>query len=72
MPALGRFPAAADAALGSPQDGILDALNLMVRALDIIDTNNGPADAGCHLDHAIHCVRDWLAKASVTPNRTCQ
>ena len=36
------------------------ALDLMVRALDILDGQDVPGDIGCHLDHAIQRLREWL------------
>lgn len=40
------------------------ALDLMVEALALIDANDGPGDAGCYLDHAIHRLRDWIDTGS--------
>jgi hypothetical protein len=39
------------------------ALALMEQALAIIDAHGGPADAGAHLDLAIHRLREWLAES---------
>lgn len=39
-----------------------EALDLMARALAILDANDVPADAGAHLDHAMHRLRDWIAE----------
>ena len=36
------------------------ALRLMEQALDLIDANDGPHDAGAILDHAIHRLRAHL------------
>ena len=36
-----------------------EALNLMTRVLAILDASEAPADAGAHVDHAMHRVRQW-------------
>jgi ribosomal protein S7 len=36
------------------------ALRLMEQALELIDANDGPHDAGAILDHAIHRLRAHL------------
>ena len=36
------------------------ALGLMEQALDLIDANGGPVDAGAILDQAIHRLRDHM------------
>lgn len=43
-------------------DRTAEALDLMARALVILDANDVPADAGAHLDHAMHRLRDWIAE----------
>ncbi|MES2902943.1 MAG: hypothetical protein V4696_02040 [Pseudomonadota bacterium] len=52
------------AAAGSDQfpsgNGAAEALDLMARALAILDANEAPADAGAYLDHAMHRLRDWI------------
>ena len=35
------------------------ALDLMAEALSLIDACDGPAEAGCYLDQAIHQLREW-------------
>lgn len=35
------------------------ALDLMIEALSLIDACDGPAEAGCYLDQAIHHLRGW-------------
>jgi hypothetical protein len=40
-----------------------EALALMERALSLIDANNGPHDAGAHLDLAIHRLKEWIASS---------
>ena len=35
------------------------ALELMSEALSLIDACDGPAEAGCYLDQAIHQLREW-------------
>lgn len=36
-----------------------EALSLMARVLAILDASEAPADAGAHVDHAMHRVRQW-------------
>lgn len=36
------------------------ALELMTEALRLIDACDGPAEAGCYLDQAIHQLREWV------------
>lgn len=38
-----------------------EALDLLVEALELIDSIEGPGDVGAHLDLAIHRLRDWIA-----------
>lgn len=40
--------------------GAAEALDLMARALALLDANGAPADAGAYLDHAMHRLRDWI------------
>lgn len=42
-----------------------EALDLMARALAILDANEAPADAGAHLDHAMHRLRDWIGSDKI-------
>ena len=44
-------------------DGAAEALDLMARALALIDASEAPADAGAHLDLAMHRLRDWRDEA---------
>ena len=37
-----------------------EAIELMGRALHLLDANGGPDDAGAYLDQAIHRLRDWI------------
>lgn len=37
-----------------------EALDLMERALNLLDSNNGPLDAAAHLDLAIHRLRQCI------------
>ena len=57
-----KKPASSD---GSPApsngDRAVEALRLMEEALQLIDENDGPLDAGAQLDSAIHRLRDWIA-----------
>lgn len=39
------------------------ALDLMKKALQLIDDNDGPDDAGAYLDQAIHRLEDWLEES---------
>lgn len=41
-------------------DGAAEALDLMARALALLDANEAPADAGAYLDHAMHRLREWI------------
>ena len=43
-----------------PRKSADEALHLMERALGLIDANNGPEDAGAHLDLAIHRLKAWI------------
>ncbi len=45
-------------------DGAVEALDLMARALALLDANGAPADAGAYLDHAMHRLRDWMGTQS--------
>ena len=40
--------------------GAAEALDLMARALALLDASDVPADAGAYLDHAMHRLRDWI------------
>jgi hypothetical protein len=60
MPDAGRIPAPLEANTEPGRDRADAALELMVEALRLIDANDGPADAGCYLDHAIHRLREWI------------
>ncbi len=46
-------------------DSAAEALDLMARALALLDANGAPADAGAHLDHAMHRLRDWIGSAAL-------
>jgi hypothetical protein len=46
----------------APEDGkAAAALRLMEQALQLIDDNGGPDDAGAILDQAIHRLRSYVA-----------
>lgn len=52
-------------AAGGPVDfpsghGAAEALDLMARALALLDASEVPADAGAHLDLAMHRLREWI------------
>lgn len=51
---------AAGGAADFRNDGPAEALDLMTRALALLDANGAPADAGAYLDHAMHRLRDWI------------
>lgn len=42
-----------------------EALKLMERALSLLDGNEGPEDAGAHLDLAIHRLKAWIAEKQI-------
>lgn len=44
----------------NPKDQAGGALELMEKALSLIDANDGPNDVGAHLDLAIHRLREWI------------
>ena len=46
-------------------DGAVEALNLMARALALLDENEAPADAGAYLDHAMHRLREWIGDGTL-------
>ena len=58
MPGKSRDPAAHNAAREDDKAGT--ALRLMEQALDLIDANDGPDDAGAILDQAIHRLRAYI------------
>lgn len=59
MSVSGRDPATENNS-HAPEEGADEALQLMERALRIIDIAQGPEDAGAHLDLAIHRLREWI------------
>lgn len=63
MARTGRDDAAASEGSNS-KDQAVEALELMQRALSLIDSTDGPPDAGAHLDIAIHRLRDWIEDQS--------
>ena len=62
MPEAGRVPAPLETITEPGRNPADRALELMLEALGLIDAGDGPADAGCYLDHAIHRLRDWIDK----------
>lgn len=44
-------------------DGAAEALDLMARALALLDAMGAPADAGAYIDHAMHRLREWTGDA---------
>ena len=46
-------------------DGAIEALNHMVRALELLDAHSVPADIGAHLDLAIHRLRQWACSTQI-------
>ena len=55
-----RDPAAEDQEPMDREARASEALELMGRALHLLDANDGPDDAGAYLDQAIHRLRDWI------------
>ena len=47
-------------ALAARKRHATNALQHMRQALSLIDEGQGPADAGAHLDLAIHRLTDWI------------
>ena len=47
-----------------PKKNADEALDLMERALGLIDASSGPEDAGAHLDLAIHRLKAWIEEKS--------
>ena len=45
--------------------GAAEALDLMARALALLDAHQAPADAGAYLDHAMHRLRDWMGNQPI-------
>jgi hypothetical protein len=58
MPIDSRDRAAPEPAREDDKAG--NALRLMEQALQLIDENGGPEDAGAILDHAIHRLRSYI------------
>jgi hypothetical protein len=48
----------------APGGAAAKAIELMQRALRIIDTFSGAEDVGAHLDLAIHRLREWKDESS--------
>lgn len=57
MACTGRDPAAME---GNSNHPAAEALALMQKALDLLDSTDAPPDAGACLDLAIHRLREWL------------
>lgn len=60
MPTTSRGVAPEPTFSTAPQDKPKAALELMVQALDLIDSSEGAGTAGAHLDLAIHRLREWI------------
>ena len=45
--------------------GAAEALDLMARALALLDAHQAPADAGAYLDHAMHRLRYWMGNQPI-------
>lgn len=45
---------------GGAEGRAKEALALMQDALRLLDENDGPDDAGAHLDCAINRIREWI------------
>ena len=55
----------ADDSSGSAEERrAAEALKLMRSALQLLDENEGPYDAGAHLDDAINRLEEWLDSGS--------
>lgn len=52
-------------------DPAAEALDLMARALALLDANEAPADAGAYLDHAMHRLREWIGSEKIRSTGTC-
>ena len=55
-----RDPAAKDQQSVGEMARAKESLELMDRALQLLDAIYGPDDAGAYLDQAIHRLRDWI------------
>lgn len=66
MPKTSRDNAAASGAPASENDKARQALALMIRALEIMDSSEGTGVAGAHLDLAIHRLQEWIDRAPAT------
>jgi hypothetical protein len=55
-----RDPATDESNVEIHGDRARAALDLMKKALQFIDDNDGPDDAGAYLDQAIHRLEDWI------------
>lgn len=62
MPVSGRDPATEKPSFAS-KEGPAEALELMERALRVIDSFSGAEVVGAHLDLAIHRLREWSEKS---------
>ena len=56
-----RDPATEEPTADANGSGPRAALDLMKKALQLIDDNDGPGDAGAYLDQAIHRLEGWIA-----------
>lgn len=52
--------AAGGSASPSTNNPLVEALQLMQRALKLIDEADGPGDVGAHLDLAIALLNEWI------------
>ena len=64
MSSIDRVPATADTNAKSQENRAQSALDLMKQALQLIDDNDGPDDAGAYLDQAIHRLENFLSGSS--------
>lgn len=60
MPIINEEPSAGGDADDRYGGGAAEALDLMAKALELLDAHKAPTDAGAYLDHAIHRLRSWL------------
>lgn len=64
MAITGRDPAAPSPLPASPDEKAREALALMTRALELIDSTEGAGVAGAHLDLAVHRLEEWINRSS--------
>lgn len=63
-----RIPAAKKSDPRSKEARASEALSLMQQALKLLDKNDGPLDAGAHLDLAINRLQEAIEKGGAHAN----